>query len=39
MAKILLGRLDAFNRDQLLTSKFLDLEVETPPSSEHEGIL
>ena len=39
MAKILLRRLDTFNRDQLLTSKFLDIEVEDPASSELEGIL
>ena len=39
MAKILLRRVAGFNRDQLLTSKVLDLEVETPPLGEPERIL
>ena len=42
MAKIILRRVACFNRDQLLDRSivmFLDLDVETPPSGEHVGIL
>ena len=39
MINILLRLVAGFNRDQLLTSKVLDLEVKTPPSGESEEIL